>query len=77
MASKFVYLRFNYTTGDAAGMNMVGKATFAACNWILENSDVVEIKRYFLEANFATDKKTSMINIMRTRGKRVTAEAVI
>jgi hydroxymethylglutaryl-CoA reductase (NADPH) len=27
--------------------------------------------------NFATDKKASQINIMRTRGKRVTAEATI
>ena len=28
------YLRFNYTTGDAAGQNMTGKATLAACEWI-------------------------------------------
>ena len=33
-ASRFLYLRFNYTTGDAAGQNMVGKATKAACDWI-------------------------------------------
>jgi hydroxymethylglutaryl-CoA reductase (NADPH) len=77
LANKFAYLRFNYKTGDAAGMNMVGKATFAACNWILQNCDVVEIQRFFLEGNFATDKKASMINMMRTRGKRVTAEAVV
>ena len=30
------YLRFNYTTGDAAGQNMTGKATLAACEWIQE-----------------------------------------
>ena len=36
LASKFAYLRFNFTTGDAAGQNMVGRATFAACSWILE-----------------------------------------
>jgi hydroxymethylglutaryl-CoA reductase (NADPH) len=77
LANKFAYLRFNFTTGDAAGMNMVGKATFAACNWILQNCDVVEIQRFYLESNFATDKKASMINMMRTRGKRVTAEAVV
>jgi hydroxymethylglutaryl-CoA reductase (NADPH) len=77
LASKFAYLRFNFKTGDAAGMNMVGKATFAACNWILQNCDVVEIQKFFLEANFATDKKASMINMMRTRGKRVTAEVVV
>ena len=77
LANKFAYLRFNYKTGDAAGMNMVGKATFAACNWILQHCDVVEIQRFFLEGNFATDKKASTINMMRTRGKRVTAEAII
>ena len=77
LASKFAYLRFNYTTGDAGGQNMVGKATFAACNWILQNCDVVEIQRFFLDGNIATDKKASMINMMRTRGKRVTAEVVI
>lgn len=77
LASKFAYLRFNYTTGDAGGQNMVGKATFAACNWILQNCDVVEIQRFFLDGNVATDKKASAINMMRTRGKRVTAEVVI
>jgi hydroxymethylglutaryl-CoA reductase (NADPH) len=77
LASKFTFLRFNYQTGDAAGMNMVGKATFAACNWILQNCDAVEIRRFFLESNFATDKKASMINMMRSRGKRVVAEAVV
>jgi len=75
LASKFVYLRFNFTTGDAAGQNMVGRATFAACSWMLDNYP--GIQHFYLESNFATDKKASQINIMRTRGKRVTAEAVI
>lgn len=75
LASKFVYLRFNFTTGDAAGQNMVGRATFAACSWILDNYD--GIQHFYLESNFATDKKASQVNIMRTRGKRVTAEATI
>jgi hydroxymethylglutaryl-CoA reductase (NADPH) len=77
LSNRFAYLRFNFKTGDAAGMNMVGKATFAACNWILQNCDAVDINKFYLESNFATDKKASMINIMRTRGKRVTAEALI
>ncbi len=75
LASKFAYLRFNYSTGDAAGQNMVGRATFAACCWISEHNDT--IKKFYLESNLATDKKHSQINIMRTRGKRVTAEATI
>ncbi|HEV8581844.1 MAG TPA: hydroxymethylglutaryl-CoA reductase [Thermoanaerobaculia bacterium] len=75
LSNKLVFLRFNFTTGDAAGQNMVGRATFAACSWILENHD--KIRHFYLESNFATDKKASQINIMRTRGKRVTAECTI
>ncbi|RZK27419.1 MAG: hydroxymethylglutaryl-CoA reductase, partial [Hymenobacter sp.] len=37
LSNKFAFLRFNFSTGDAAGQNMVGRATFAACSWILEN----------------------------------------
>jgi len=77
LSNHFAFLRFNFKTGDAAGMNMVGKATFAACNWILQNCDGVDIKQFYLEGNFATDKKASMVNIMHTRGKRVTAEAIV
>jgi hydroxymethylglutaryl-CoA reductase (NADPH) len=75
VASRFVYLRFNFTTGDAAGQNMVGRATSAACNWILERA--AGAQQFYLESNFATDKKASHINMLRTRGKRVTAEATI
>ena len=76
-SNKFVYLRFNYTTGDAAGQNMVGRATFAACSWIIDVYEQEKIKHFYLESNFATDKKASQVNIMRTRGKRVTAECTI
>jgi hydroxymethylglutaryl-CoA reductase (NADPH) len=80
LANKFSYLRFNFHTGDAAGQNMVGRATFAACSWILEHhkaSPHPAIVRFYLESNLATDKKASQVNIMRTRGKRVTAEATV
>ena len=79
LANKFAYLRFNFSTGDAAGQNMVGRATFAACSWILDSyrTDEKGIQKFYLESNFATDKKASQVNIMRTRGKRVTAEAVV
>lgn len=75
LASRFLYLRFNFTTGDAAGQNMVGKATKAACDWIV--SVYENIERYQLEGSFATDKKTSFVNTLHTRGKRVIAEATI
>jgi hydroxymethylglutaryl-CoA reductase (NADPH) len=74
-AGRILYTRFNYTTGDAAGQNLTGKATQAACKWILEQRP--EIDRYFLESNFATDKKSSQVNMLNTRGKRVVAEATI
>jgi hydroxymethylglutaryl-CoA reductase (NADPH) len=74
-ASRLLYTRFNYTTGDAAGQNLTGKATQAACRWIVEQYP--DIEQYFLESNFATDKKSSQVNMLRTRGKRVVAEAVI
>lgn len=75
LANKFAFLRFNFATGDAAGQNMVGRATFAACSWMLEHNG--SIRRFYLESNLATDKKASQVNMMRTRGKRVTAEATI
>jgi hydroxymethylglutaryl-CoA reductase (NADPH) len=65
-ASRFLYLRFNYTTGDA---------TKAACDWI--QSIYPGIERYQLEGSFATDKKTSWVNTLNTRGKKVIAEATI
>jgi hydroxymethylglutaryl-CoA reductase (NADPH) len=74
-AARILYTRFNYTTGDAAGQNLTGKATAAACAWILANYPAIE--HFFLESNFATDKKSSQVNMLHTRGKRVVAEAVV
>ncbi len=74
-ASRFRFLRFDYTTGDAAGQNMVTRATRAACDWIKANYPGVD--HYYLESNFATDKKSSQVNVLHTRGKRVTAEAIV
>jgi hydroxymethylglutaryl-CoA reductase (NADPH) len=75
-ASRMLYTRFDYTTGDAAGQNLTGKATAAACAWIVANYEP-GIERFFLESNFATDKKSSQVNMLHTRGKRVVAEATI
>jgi len=70
-----LYLRFNYTTGDAAGQNMTGKATHAACEWI--HATHPARPKYMLSGSIDTDKKHSAINTLRTRGRRVVAEAVI
>lgn len=73
--SKLLYTRFNYSTGDAAGQNMTGKATFAACAWIKQHYPG-EV-HFLLEGQFATDKKTSVVNMLHTRGKRVVAEITL
>jgi len=70
-----LYTRFDYTTGDAAGQNMVGKATFAACEWIQRNHP--DHPRYVLSGAIDTDKKHSQVNMLRTRGRRVIAEATL
>jgi hydroxymethylglutaryl-CoA reductase (NADPH) len=70
-----LYTRFNYITGDAAGQNMVGKATFTLCEWM--KSIYPDIKHYMLSGNIDTDKKHSFMNSLHTRGKRVIAEVTI
>jgi hydroxymethylglutaryl-CoA reductase (NADPH) len=71
-----VYLHFNFTTGDAAGQNMVTIATEAIYSYILEHTPVSP--RYsFLEANCSGDKKASLQSFLLGRGKKVTAEIVI
>jgi hydroxymethylglutaryl-CoA reductase (NADPH) len=69
------FLRFNYATGDAAGQNMSGKATLAACEWIAANHPGGA--RFTLSGAIDTDKKHSHMNMMHSRGARVVAETTI
>jgi hydroxymethylglutaryl-CoA reductase (NADPH) len=73
--ANMLYTRFCYTTGDAAGQNMTGKATLFACEWIRANHPMKP--RYLLSGNLDTDKKHSDMNTIQTRGKRVIAEFVL
>ncbi len=75
-ASKMRWLRFNMTTGDAAGQNMVSKATHAACMWILAQKPA-GLEHFTLAANFDTDKKHSVVNNLHSRCTRVVAEITI
>ena len=74
--SKMRWLRFNFYTGDAAGQNMVTKATREACNWMLAQN-LNGLEHFTLAANFDTDKKHSQLNTLMSRGKRVVAEITI
>ena len=71
----FVNTRFNFTTGDAAGQNMTGRATYFACEWI--RSQYPQLRHYMLTSNFETEKKPSALNSLGGRGRRVTAELTI
>ena len=75
IVGNMMYTRFCYTTGDAAGQNMTGKATLYACEWIRANHP--SKPRYILSGNIDTDKQHSAMNMMQTRGKRVVAEFVL
>ncbi len=74
-AHNMIFTRFDYSTGDAAGQNMTSKATFVACEWIRKEVDA--ISHYLLSGNFDTEKKTSSVNLLKGRGRRVTAELTI
>ena len=62
--------------GDAAGQNMVTKATYESCLWIQEHCPL-KARHFYLESNMATDKKPSFINSLQGRGKSVTAEVLL
>ena len=73
---KMRFLRFDFTTGDAAGQNMVTKATRHACAW-MQQQGIEGLEHFALAANLDTDKKHSLLNSLHTRGKRVVAEITL
>ena len=74
-AHHMVFTRFDYSTGDAAGQNMTSRATFVATEWIKQQCPTIH--HYLLSGNFDTEKKTSSVNMLKGRGRRVTAEITI
>ena len=71
-----VFLIFEYTTGDAAGQNMVTIATDAVCRYIIAECPVKPV-RWFIESNMSGDKKATALSYLSVRGKKVIAEAVV
>lgn len=71
-----VFLVCRFTTGDAAGQNMVTVATQAMCKFIVENCPVTP-NNWFIEANFSGDKKASYLGMHSGRGRKVTASVII
>jgi hydroxymethylglutaryl-CoA reductase (NADPH) len=68
-----IFILFLFSTGDAAGQNMVTFATYAAVQWIKRHSPVTP-KSVYLESNFSGDKKATMLSLHGVRGRKVVAE---
>lgn len=71
-----VFLVCRYTTGDAAGQNMVTIATEAMCRAIAEACPIVP-RHWFVEGNFSGDKKASYLGLLIGRGRKVSASVTI
>jgi hydroxymethylglutaryl-CoA reductase (NADPH) len=70
-----IYLRFEFTTGDAAGHNMVTLAAQHLQDWLLDQYP--QLQYVSISGNLCSDKKVSAINSIRGRGKAVGAEIII
>lgn len=71
-----VIVTFEFTTGDAAGQNMVTICTNEICQYIVSNTPVVP-KVWYIESNFSGDKKATSNSFSSVRGKNVTAEITL
>jgi hydroxymethylglutaryl-CoA reductase (NADPH) len=69
-----VLVNFGYFTGDAQGMNMLVKATDAACQWVQKS---FPISSYFVFSGMSSEKRPSGFLLTRGKGKRVTAGALL
>jgi hydroxymethylglutaryl-CoA reductase (NADPH) len=71
-----VILTFEFTTGDAAGQNMVTIATQAICAHIIKHTPI-QPEIWFIESNFSGDKKATSTSFSSVRGKKVVSEITL
>jgi hydroxymethylglutaryl-CoA reductase (NADPH) len=69
-------LTFEFTTGDAAGQNMVTICTDQICQFILSGFHITP-SQWYIESNYSGDKKATAVSFTNVRGKKVTSEIVI
>ncbi|MBL4918480.1 hydroxymethylglutaryl-CoA reductase [Szabonella alba] len=74
--TNIVFLICRYTTGDAAGQNMVTIATNAMCEEIAARCPV-PLRAWYIEGNFSGDKKASSLGMVTGRGRKVSASVVL
>ena len=70
-----IYLRLEFTTGDASGHNMVTNAADKIIPWLLD--EYPELSYVSISANYCADKKVSAVNGILGRGKNVVCETTI
>lgn len=71
-----VILSFEFSTGDAAGQNMVTICTDKICRFILANFRFKPLV-WYIESNYSGDKKATALSFSNVRGKKVTSEVTI
>lgn len=74
-ANRLIVL-FEFTTGEAAGQNMVTFCTDAICKYIRAEAPVY-IDEFYIESNYGGDKKPNSRAMQGVRGKKVIAEVTI
>lgn len=74
-AGNLLFVRFDFTTGDASGHNMVTLAADTLMPWILQNYP--ELSYGSISGNFCSDKKPTAVNGILGRGKNVVTEMLI
>jgi len=75
IVANLIYVRLEFSTGDAAGHNMVTAAADAVMEFILQHHP--ELKYVSISGNYCTDKKPSAVNGILGRGKSVITEMII
>jgi hydroxymethylglutaryl-CoA reductase (NADPH) len=71
-----VYTLFEFTTGDAAGQNMVTLATQAICQQVLADAPVTP-RSWLVESMLSGDKRPSPLPFRAARGRNASAEVLL
>ena len=71
-----VYAVFDFSTGDAAGQNMVTLATQAICRELLAQTPVAP-RSWLLESMLSGDKRATALPFRAARGRNASAEVLL